>query len=114
MGYGTLGEAYVPVDPSHPLPVGGKQESFALATANASAAAVPVYGGDYVFAQSCSAYGSVSLRVRGVDGATMIPILTKTSVDTTGGTGVALGTNAVIDVTLSGTTGCEVTLSRVP
>jgi hypothetical protein len=114
VGYGAVGDPFVPVDTNHPLPVGGKQEAFALVTANTSAAAVTAYGGDYVFAQSCSVYGTVSLRVRGPDGGTMTAILSKTAADSAGGTGVALGANAVVDAVTSGTTGCDATLTRVP
>lgn len=114
MGYGAVGDPFIPVDVNHPLPVGGKQEAFALVTANTSSAAVTAYGGDYIFAQNCAAYGTISLRVRGPDGGTMTAIVSKTAIDPAGGTGVALGANAVVDAVTTGTTGCDATLTRVP
>ncbi len=114
VGYGATGSAYTPVDGEHPMPVGGKQEAFALLVANQPSIAATVYGGDYVFAQACGGYGTVTLRVRGPDGATMQPILTRAAIDPDGGTGVTLGSGAVVDAVISGATGCNATLSRVP
>lgn len=103
-----------PVNATHPLPVGGFQESLALVAGNTAAGSVKVYGGDYVFAQTCSAYGTVALQVRGPDGATMQTVLSKAAADTAGGTGVALGSGSWVQVALTGTTGCNATLARVP
>ena len=114
IGYGTSGGPYVAVDSANPLPVGGKQEGFALVAANTPSVAQTVYGGDYILAQACGAYGTVALQVRGPDGATFQTIVSKTAADAPGGTGVALGSAAVVQATVSGTTGCNVTLSRVP
>ncbi|WP_420143851.1 hypothetical protein [Sphingobium sp.] len=114
IGYGSIDGPFVAVDPSHPLPVAGLQEKFALVTANNPAAATMLYGGDYIFAQSCSAYGTVALEVRGPDGVTFQPIVSRTASDSSGGTGVALGAQAVVRATVAGTTACNVTLSRVP
>jgi len=102
------------VSPVTPLPVAGRQEVVALATANAAAPAVAVYGGSYVLNQGCTAYGSVTLRYRAADGATMLTLLSKTAADSTGGTLISLGTNTIVDVALSGTTGCNATLARIP
>jgi hypothetical protein len=114
IGYGAAGDSYVSVDPAHPLPVGDRQEAFALVSANAPAAPQTVFGGDYILAQSCAAYGTLALQVRGPDGATFQTIISKTASDSTGGTGLALGSLAVVQAVASGTTGCNVTLSRVP
>ncbi|WP_153006114.1 hypothetical protein [Sphingomonas sanguinis] len=103
-----------PIDILNPLPVAGRQEAVTLATANVAAPAAKVYGGTYVFNQGCGAYGSVALRYRAADGATMITLVTKTSADSAGGTLLSLGTNTIVDVALSGTTGCNVTLARIP
>ncbi len=101
---------------ANPLAVAtnGKQETFALVTANAPATAATTYGGSYVVSQSCATYGTVTVRYRGPDGATMLTMLTKTSADSTGGTLVSLASSAIVDATVSGTTGCNVTLARVP
>lgn len=114
IGFGAVGGALTGVDPDHPLPVADKQEAIALVSANVPAAPAIVYGGDYLLAQSCIGYGTLALRVRGPDGATMQVLLTKTGSDGAGGTGLALGSGAVVDVTLSGTSGCNATLSRIP
>lgn len=90
------------------------QESFQLASANAASAAVTAYGGDYILSQACTGYGTVALQVRGPDGATWLPLVTKTAADTNGGTGIALGSYAVVRVSLMGTAGCNAILSRVP
>ena len=114
IGFGSPGGPFVAVDEAHPLPVAGLQENFALVTANTASAPVTIYGGDYVFAQSCSGYGTVALQVRGPDGASFQTIVTKTAADSDGGAGVALGSNAVVRVTVTGATACNATLSRVP
>lgn len=114
IGFGALSGPFTPVDPNHPLPVTGRAEGFAVAAANSAAAAVSVSGGDYILAQQCAAYGTVTLRGRGPDGASMVPLLTLSAADTGGGSGVTLGAGAVVDLVLSGTTGCNATLTRVP
>lgn len=102
------------IDITNPLPVAGRQELVALATANAPSPAIAVYGGNYVFSQGCTAYGTLTLRYRAADGATMITMVTKTASDNAGGTLLSLGTNAIVDVAVSGTTGCNATLARIP
>lgn len=101
---------------SAPLPVLtiNRTEAFQLATANTATAPVTLIGGAYVFTQTCSGYGSVTLRYRGPDGATMTSMLSKTAADTAGGTIASFGNGAIVDVALSGTTGCNVTLARIP
>lgn len=93
-----------------------KQENVALATANAASGVQAVYGGGYVFNQTCTGYngGALNLRYRGPDGSTMIVMLGKVASDTSGGTLISLGSNAVVDVALpSGSTGCNANLARV-
>lgn len=100
-----------------PLTVGGKQEIFALATANAAASAATVYGGTYIFNQTCTSYNSglLTLRYRGPDGATMLSLVSKSAADSSGGTQVALAASTVVDVTLpSGSTGCAANIAKVP
>lgn len=105
-----------PTTASAPLPVLtiNRAETFQLATANTPSAPVTLVGGSYILAQSCAAYGSVSLRYRGPDGGAMVAMVTKTAADSAGGTLVQLGGGAIVDVSLSGTTGCNVSLTRVP
>lgn len=103
--------------PATPLPMSGKQEAYQLASANAAAAPVTVYGGDYVLAQTCSGYnsGSLVLQVLGPDQSTYQSILSKSGSDTTGGTGVALGSGAIVKASLpAGSAGCYASLTRVP
>lgn len=100
--------------PSTPLPVAARGEAFQLVTANVPIAPVTLAGGNYVLTQLCASYGTVALRYRGPDGATMIQLVSKTAADSGGGTVLAFGTNAIVDVALSGTTGCNVTLARIP
>ncbi len=100
--------------PTTPLPVATRVEAFQLATANTAAPPVALVGGSYIWAQGCTGYGSVALRYRGPDGATMVTMVTKTAADSAGGTLVQLGGGAIVDVALSGTTGCSVSLTRVP
>lgn len=119
VGYGGVGADAIAVDAAHPLPVAtnGRQESYSLAAGNTSSATQTIYGGGYVFSQSCTSYGGggLTLRYRGPDGATMMTLLTKTASDSAGGTLVSLASNAVVDVALpSGSTGCNATLARVP
>lgn len=107
----------VPVSSTAPLPVAARQESVALASANTAAGLSTVYGGSYIASQTCTSYnsGTLTIRYRGPDGATMLTLLSKTASDATGGTLVSLGSNAVVDATLpAGSNGCNVTLARVP
>ncbi|WP_433910358.1 hypothetical protein [Sphingomonas yabuuchiae] len=111
--YDPLTRFCTPVSTATPLPVAGRQESVALATANTPIAPTTLYGGNYIFTQACTAYGSVALRYRAPDGS-MITLATKVVGDTGGGTAFQFGTSQVVDVLLTGTTGCNVTLSRIP
>ncbi|SFR86721.1 hypothetical protein [Sphingomonas jatrophae] len=89
------------------------QEVLVLVSANAATAAQTAFGGDYIFAQVCTAYGTVALQVQGPDGGFQT-ISSKAASDTAGGTQVRLGASASVRVQLSGTIGCAATLSRVP
>lgn len=117
IGFGPADGTFVPVTPVTPLPTAGKQEVLPLATANAAATAVTAYGGDYLLSQTCASYGngSLALQVLGPDGATYQTVLTRSTADSTGPSGIVLGSSAVVRVTLpAGSTGCAATLSRVP
>jgi len=103
-----------PVSATAPLPTTGFADSFGLVAANVPASSVTVAGGRYVVSQLCSAYGTLSIRYRGPDGATMLTLLSKTAADSGGGTLVTLAAGAVIDATVSGATACNATLVRVP
>ncbi|QPT09724.1 hypothetical protein [Sphingomonas paucimobilis] len=105
--------AFVPLDTTGAPTGAGRQELVQLATSNTAAPAATVFGGTYILTQACSAYGAVVLRYRGPDGTTMIALLIKTSAEA-GGTTVQLGSKQVVDVALTSTTGCNVTLARVP
>ena len=107
-------ESCVPVTVAAPLPTAGKQESFALVSGNVPNPPATVHGGTYAVSQGCASYGTTMIRYRGPDGATMMPLLSRTATDANGATLVSLGSNAVIDAIVSGTTGCNVTLARVP
>ena len=91
-----------------------QREAFQLVNGNTPSAPVTIYGGDYILAQTCAGYGTLTLQVRGPDATTWLPLVTKTAADTGSGTGIALGSYAVVRVTVSGTTGCAASLSRVP
>lgn len=114
--------------------VAGKQETFTLAN-NASAAgdypATPtnttfgqvVYGGDYVWSVlgTIGSGGSVQLKsvIRNANGVvigTQNIGAAKTAADTNGGTGIGLGSNAEVFVTIAGSNnnGVYVQLSRLP
>jgi hypothetical protein len=113
---------------------GGKQESFTLAdsksaagdypngTPGANAVGVSVYGGDYVWTVfgTLGSGGSAALKTvsRNASGAIVgtQTLATKTTADTAGGTGVGLGSNAEVYVTLAGSalSGVTVVLSRLP
>lgn len=100
--------------PATPLPTGGVREAFQLVSANTPIASATVYGGDYILAQTCTSYGTLTLQVRGPDATTWLTLVTKTAADTGSGTGIALGSYAVVRVTVSGAAGCFASLSRVP
>lgn len=87
--------------------------SVPLAAANTALPAVPLSGGTYVLTQLCTAYGSVALRYRAPDGVTMVTLLTRVAPDAAG-TVVQFGSGAIVDVLLTGATGCNATLSRIP
>lgn len=104
---GTLGSGNL-------IPCGSPQEGFQLAIGNVASAAATVFGGDYILDQSCSAYGTLLLQRLGPDGTTWITSATKTAADGASPTGITIGSRAQVRVTLSGTTGCAATLTRVP
>lgn len=113
LAYGGNGKAATPVTRETPLPV-GTIEPVTLASANAATAPVALYGGSYVLNQFCTGYGSVTLRYRAADGATMLPLLSRAAADAGGGTPLQFASGQTVDVALSGTTGCFVTLNRIP
>ncbi|HEX8420905.1 MAG TPA: hypothetical protein VF638_12940 [Sphingomonas sp.] len=92
----------------------GRREAFQLVAANTPSAAVVVFGGDYIISQTCASYGTLNLQVLGPDGATYQTLIAKTSSDTAGGTGLVLGSYSNVRVTVTGTTGCNAILARVP
>lgn len=107
------------VSDANPLPVipaGQTRETLTLVTNNNVAAAQTAYGGDYIFSVSGTGAFSVQLQVLGPDGTTYQNLgAAKTASDTNGGTGVGLGSNAVVRATVTGTpTGLYATLSRIP
>lgn len=115
VAFGEIGENAKPVSSANPMPVAGKAESFQLAAANVASTQATVYGGDYIFSQIASAYGSVKLQCLGPDGSTWLDLITKTAVDANGsGTGLALGNGAVVRAVVAGTTGAYAILARVP
>jgi hypothetical protein len=114
VGYGAPDAPFVPVTPTTPLPTAPKQEAFTLVAANEPAAPVVLYGGSYVLTQGCASYGAVTLRYRGPDGGSMVVLATKTAADAAGGTVYAFGSNAYVDAAVSGTTGCNVQIARLP
>ncbi|BCI72747.1 hypothetical protein SUS17_1448 [Sphingomonas sp. S17] len=97
-----------------PMPVATRAERLVLVGNNVAVAPVTALGGLYVLNQSCNGYGTVTLRYLGADGITMLPLLTRTASDTGGGTNIYLGAGAVVDINLSGTSGCNANLARVP
>lgn len=113
IGYGAPGNGWTAVDEAHPLPVAPRQDLALLASGNTAMAAQTVYGGDYLFGQSCTAYGTIALQVLAADGASFQTIVTRNAADPAP-VGVALGSNAIVRVDLSGTNGCAANLSRVP
>lgn len=90
------------------------RESFQLVSNNVPLSQVTVFGGDYVLSQTCASYGTLSVQVRGPDGVTFITMFSKTASDTGNATGIVLGSYAVIKISVSGTSGCNALLARVP
>ncbi|WP_230630719.1 hypothetical protein [Sphingomonas sp. Leaf37] len=101
------------VSADQPLPV-GQREAFRLANANTPSAAATVFGGQYILSQACSGYGTLNLQVLGPDSSTYQTVISKAASDTTGGTSLALGSYAVVRITIAGTTACNAVLARVP
>lgn len=101
-----------------PVQVGSKQETLNLINNNVAAQPQTAFGGDYIWSVVGTFAGaSVQLQALGPDGATYQSIgAAKTAPDTTGGTGVGLGTNATVRATVTGgsPTGLFATLSRIP
>ena len=97
-----------------PMPVASRAERLVLASNNVAAAPATTLGGLYVLNQMCSGYGTVVLRYLAADGSTMLPLVSRSTGDSGGGTSLYLGAGTVVDVQLSGTTGCGVQLARVP
>lgn len=97
-----------------PMPVATRAERLLLASNNVAAAPVTAQGGVYVLNQMCSGYGTVVLRYLAADGVSMLPLVSRNGTDMGGGTSLYLGTGSVVDVQLSGTTGCSAYLARVP
>ncbi|MEG3156280.1 hypothetical protein [Sphingomonas sp. RB1R13] len=97
-----------------PMPVASRAERLVLASSNVAAAPATTLGGLYVVNQMCSGYGTVVLRYLAADGSTMLPLVSRSTGDSGGGTTLYLGAGTVVDVQLSGMTGCGVQLARVP
>ncbi len=97
-----------------PMPVASRAERLVLASSNVAAAPATTLGGLYVLNQMCSGYGTVVLRYLAADGSTMLPLVSRSTGDSGGGTTLYLGAGTVVDVQLSGMTGCGVQLARVP
>lgn len=75
---------------------------------------VQIYGGNYIFTQSGTGYGSIILEILAADDTTWVSLLTKTGSDTDGGTALTLGAAAQIRVRAVGMTTSYAKLSRVP
>lgn len=125
-----------PVDPATGLPyrIGSRQESYTLADAKSAAGDYPngtpsgsvfgqtVFGGDYVWTVigTLGSGGSAALKtvIRNAAGAVIgtQTLATKTTADTAGGSGVGLGSNAEVFVTLTGAalSGVTVKIDRLP
>lgn len=101
-----------------PVQIGSKQETLTLINNNVASQPQTAFGGDYIWSVVGTFGGaSVQLQALGPDGATYQNIgAAKTSADTAGGTGVGLGTNAVVRAAITGgtPTGLFATLSRIP
>lgn len=103
-----------PLSATAPLPIKAPSERLALVSGNIAAGAFTVTGGRYILSQSCAGYGSLTLRYLAADGTTMLPLVAKAASDVTVGTSLFLANAAVVDAAISGTTGCNAILSRVP
>ncbi len=97
-----------------PVTISTSRESFQLVANNTASNAVTLYGGDYILSQACTGYGTLTFERRNPDGITYKPMFTKTALDTGNDSGIVLGSFAVVRVTISGTTGCNAILARVP
>lgn len=109
--------AQIPVvsaDGSSRVPSQSIAETYVVVSGNVSAGTITLMGGDYILDQVCTAYGTLTLQRLGPDGSTFITSVAKSASDTATGTGVTFGNGAQVKVVLSGTTGCNATLSRVP
>ena len=104
----------VPVETARPLPTIGKQESFQLVAANVPSAAVTLAGGDYVLDQACASYGTVTFARLGPDASTYFTMGTYNASDIGNAHLFKFGSYAKVKVTVSGTTGCNVLIARVP
>ena len=98
---------------------GGKQETLMLASASVAAASQTAFGGDYIWSATASSWpagSSVQLQALGPDGSTYQNLgAAKTASDTAGGTGVGLGSNAVVRVVIAGApVNLYASLSRMP
>lgn len=114
--------------------LGGKQEDFTLAdnksaagdypngTPSTSVYGVPLYGGDYVWTVvgNLGSGGSAALKTVIRDSSGNVigtqTLQTKTTADTAGGSGVGMGSNAEVYVTLAGSalSGVTVKIDRLP
>lgn len=100
----------------------GVRETINLAnnlTGTGAQPATTVFGGDYIYSVSATAFNSASVQLQatGPDGTTYQNIGTaKSASDTTGGSGVGLGSNAKVRVNITGGTpaGLYASLSRLP
>ena len=115
----ALGVAFTDVDgstkvasPATPLPVTGRQESVALVTANTAIAPVTLYGDLHPHPGLHGLWQRrAALSVAGWHNAYPGDEGRRRH---RGGTVFQFGTSQVVDVLLTGTTGCTVTLSRIP
>ena len=114
MSVSALPVQLVNPDTGNPYSSASRQETYALAVNNVVSAPVTVYGGDYVFSQQATAYGTIALQTLAPDGVTWQTLVSKTASDGVGGTGLALGSYAVVRVVLTGTTAAYANLSRIP
>lgn len=108
--------AGVPIGPDNPRPVAivSNKQAVMLITASATTGPQTLFGGRYVFSQSCLNYNGqgLSLRYRGPDGTAMLTAATKTSADAAL---VEVPAGAIVDATVpSAAIGCNASLSRIP
>jgi hypothetical protein len=113
LGFGAVGGPVTMVDADHPLPVGGRADGLVLVSANAPLQPQAAYGGTYVLSATCSTWApnGLTVRSRGPDGSTMLPVH-QFSAD--GSVEIGMGAGAVVDAVVAGTAGCNLTLSREP